>query len=200
MNEVEWVGSPAVPEQLLAAAQAALVAKDMPEWTCPLAPPLIKIIVRIQSLTKQSESLLAEGIEANEHIQQKVESLHSAKAAIKRKARAFRAGTWQFLCKASLQEDLDDLIEDIGNTLERALRSKRSRGSARSSGSLTPRRLVVEKEKNDEDAPISSADSARLNEFVRRKATNEITIEDAKILLEAMGNFIDNLYPGGSDL
>lgn len=40
----------------------------------------------------------------------------------------------------------------------------------------------------------------RLTEFVRWKATNQIEIKDAKLLLECMGRFLDNLFPGGIDL
>lgn len=200
MSDVEWVGSPSVPEQLLAASQAALVVKGMPDWVCLPEPPLIDLIASVQDMGQRMELILEHGVDASEAVQEKIEKLHSEKTSIKRALRAFNAGTWQFLCTAALQIHSDDVMADIESALDRAMRAKLSRGSARSSGSRTPQRFVIEKEKSEDEAPISLEDSMKLNEYVRRKATKEITIEDARILLDCMGNFIDNLFPGGADL
>lgn len=35
---------------------------------------------------------------------------------------------------------------------------------------------------------------------MRRRVTYEITISDAKLVVDSMGSFLDNLFPGGSDL
>lgn len=155
MHDVAWAGSPAVPEQLLAGAQAALVHKTMPNWTCPPAPPIIDLIVRVQRLVKFAEDTLAEAHDALEDMQKNVDDLHTEKASIQRTARGFKAGSWAYICKASLQADLDDLIEDVDSTLDRALRSERSRRGSRSVEASTPRRIVIEKDKKDDDAPIS---------------------------------------------
>lgn len=61
---------------------------------------------------------------------------------------------------------------------------------------MTPTRIIIEKDKSEEETENSN----KLNEFVRRKATNEITIDEASLLLECMGCFIDNLSPGVAEL
>lgn len=116
IKEEEWAGSPAVPEKLLASAQAALVANKMPDWVCPLAPPLVQVLLRVQALAKRAENVLDEGIDASDVIQQKAESLHSEKASIKRAARVLSAGNWKFLCSAALQNEFDELMDDIDST------------------------------------------------------------------------------------
>lgn len=105
--------------------------------------------------------------------------------------RALRVGNWARLTKVSGCGDNDELLSDVDASLERALRTKRvRRGSRSTDAATTPRRITIEKEKDDNEAPISAADNAKLSEVLRRKASNEITIEDAKLFLECVGNFI----------
>lgn len=46
-DDVAWAGSPAVPEQLLAGVQAALVSKPMADCVCPPTPAAVMLIVRV---------------------------------------------------------------------------------------------------------------------------------------------------------
>lgn len=193
MADVELAGRPAVPEQLLATAQAALVAKGMEGWTCPPQFPIVNLIARTIKLASVANGIMLDIGDSPEQMQPKV--------AIRRSIRAFNAGTWNSICQAARTLDLDEMIEEVDKAVDRAVRMKRARRGSRSTKNpTTPRRFIIEKEKDDDEARISVADNARLSEYLRRKALNEITIDEANLSLNCVGSFIDNLYPGGTDV
>lgn len=99
-----------MPEQLLAAAQAAITAKGKPDWRFPAAQPVIDLIARVQQMAKTTEELLLKAIDASETTQKTVDDLHMEKSAVKRMSRAFKTGDWQLFLKAAMREHLDDLI------------------------------------------------------------------------------------------
>lgn len=162
-DDITWLGSPAIPEQLLAIVQSAILKKGMPDWNCPPAPRVVELIARVRKMAQTAEEILASNIDATERTQEKIEDLQKEKTSIKQSARAFRAGTWEFLCQAALHEEIDGLIEDIESAIGRALRVKRARSSVRSSASRTPQRITIEKEKSEDEAPISAVDSINMN-------------------------------------
>lgn len=52
---------------------------------------------------------------------------------------------------------------------------------------------MIEIERRIEEAKISKEDSMLLDEYVRRQATNEIEIDDARLLLTCMGNTLSGI-------
>lgn len=166
-DDVAWARSPAVPEQLLSCVQGGLVANTTPNWTFPPIFSIIRLIVRVQELFKLAEETLFQLHNNYESAQTKVEQIHAENSAIRRAARPFWVCIWTYLCKAALHSDLDYLDYDSDGALERALRSKRVRRSSRSTDPNSPlRRILIEKDKQDDEAPISSENSAKLNEYV----------------------------------
>lgn len=111
MSDVEWAGSPAVPEQLLAAAQAALVAKGMENWACPLKFPIVDLIARVVKLASTADNIMLDVSDSPEQMQPKVKAMHDEKVAIRRSIRAFNVGTWNSVCQAARTTDL--LISNI---------------------------------------------------------------------------------------
>ncbi len=62
------------------------------------------------------------------------------------------------------------------------------------------RQIVVQKEPKEGASRLSTAEKEKLESFIIRGATNEISISEARILTEAAGSMIVALQPGGRDL
>lgn len=59
---------------------------------------------------------------------------------------------------------------------------------------------MVVKDKLDDDIKLSKKEMERVGDFARRRRTQDIEVEDAKLIFECVGSTIIGLQPGGHDL
>lgn len=111
-QDIAWLGSPVVPEQMLVRVQLEIHAKEA-EWNISQSDPLVNLIATIWHLNR-CVRLYIEAIARNKQSRGKVEcsKLLEARRSTRIEARLQNVASWKGLYEMANAVDLNDILDE----------------------------------------------------------------------------------------
>lgn len=122
-DDINWLGHPAVPGQLLVVVQAAMELSGVDGWVRPNSVlPIVKVIAQIRSIGARTDKVLDLVDESASAAEESLRKVWADLRAAKREARSFDLGEWDIICEMAGFRDINDTIKDAEDAVEKLLR------------------------------------------------------------------------------
>ncbi len=136
---------------------------------------------------------------------EKLEKLSEKVKQLRTRAMLLRGKQRAEICGAAGHSDLDALVATIKSNANRRKRLNNSSSDIVGTPSAVrrhrrSRRLYITSHPRDEAHRLSHQQVVRLDSFMRRRPLNEIELAEAELLVNAVGQSVVSMQPGGDDL
>ncbi len=202
-GDTTWLGCPAVPEQMLTLCRRR-IAEHFPEWEEPDIDHTVALIAEIAQmgveLRNVNQSISLGGKMSNEA---NATNLVGRERRLRARAQLLGGREWKSLCKAAGHENLESMtttIREYVQNTDRVNHSGKNRTIAWEDRSGMVPQLMVKREPKADESKLTEAQAEKLEGYLRRGATIEITIDDASLLTDMAGSMLRAMQPGGRDL
>lgn len=199
-----WLGSPALPVQLLATLQRKVASKT-PQWVPPVGDRTVELLGEI-SRAGVDARVISQAVALGLMVDwNKADDVSARLGRAKATANLIREGngwTWKELCTAAGHEGVESRMMELNEfRAGQAAARNTEKGHGRLDAAKGDQRTSIVVTTPREDAPkLTDAETEELEEILRRGASNEIDVAKCKLLTEMVGTGISHFQPGGRDL
>lgn len=197
IGDIAWMGVPLHESQLIRTIQL-MVAKVSPQFEAPPAPRTFELLTEIDNLALEVSETNAQLLSGAGAATINIARLTQSETRLKAMARQIGTLTWHEWCVAARRPRTSNNIEELQNA-RRAAREIEQEMNQSTSGAA-PQQVIVTHDSSSQAAPISPANLARLEKYLLEQKTQDIQLEEIKLLVDAVGPAIEMMQPGGSDL
>jgi len=196
--DIAWMGIPMHISQFVRAIQV-MVAKVTPEWDAPEPERAFNMIASIDSLGYDINNANAKlMMDAGAPIQE-INNIQRERIRIQAATRYLQSMPWEEWCTAARQPDLSQHVTELQNAKQLSMQLE-AEAAPQIAPAAQPQQVIVTHDSSSQAAPISPADALRLETFLLAQKSQDISIEDINLLVDAPGAAIEMMHPGGSDL